>query len=173
MTWNFENSLLAGRTLPQRGHRRIALLISSSEDVRVDHCYSAAITRHHRFGGGETVASYIEPDQSVEAIWARIVREKPDVGAGQWPSGLHARLKTEEVRVPQDLGLGWLHGHDDLSVTQIDVLPGEIGRTAIDPLAGMVLRREKGIPATSKVTMLEGRWFEGGTLLKWKNTVGS
>jgi hypothetical protein len=45
----------------------------------------------------------------------------------------------------------------------IDERPEAIGSAAIEQLAAMIQRGEKGTPATPKVTMITGRWIDGAS----------
>jgi hypothetical protein len=46
-------------------------------------------------------------------------------------------------------------------IAGIEERPEEIGATALELLAAMIQRGEKGVPAVPKVTMVEGRWIDG------------
>ena len=45
-------------------------------------------------------------------------------------------------------------------VPGISELPEEIGARAVELLASLILRGEKGVPAVPMVTMIQGRWLE-------------
>jgi hypothetical protein len=49
-------------------------------------------------------------------------------------------------------------------IAGIEERPEEIGASAIDQLAAMTLRGERGVPTVPKTTMVEGEWVEGRSI---------
>ena len=46
------------------------------------------------------------------------------------------------------------------AIAGIDEMPREIGASAVDLLASLIARRERGLPKLPTATLLTGRWCE-------------
>ena len=161
---HFENAMLAFRTLIARGYKRIGLVLSEGTDLRTNHCYTAAIAWHQKFGLCERVKPLIRVTDSVQALRQWLAEEKPDVVAGEWSGGLLQTVRAIGKKVPAELAVVSLSSTANQELAHIDERPAAIGATAVDIVAAMVLRSEQGLPAAPQVTMVEGRWVDGATV---------
>ena len=92
-----------------------------------------------------------------------ITQNKPDVLVGF--CDLLGKLESLRFSVPADMGFVSIAASPKLSrasgVDQNDVL---IGRTAVDVLAGMIHRNDKGLPRVPIRTFVDCTWHPGETL---------
>jgi len=162
---HFDNMLLVCRSLRDEGFRRIGLALSSDFDRRVKHRWTGGLAWQNLFGGTEPVPPLItsSPGPEIEparfAHWLR--KEKPDAVIADAPN---RAILSEEIgalprkRRPKLVTMGW---PDPLYDAGLDQRPEHLGSCAIDVLAGMLLRGEKGIPEIPNTTMIAGQWMSG------------
>ncbi len=164
---HFENMLSACRALSAAGFRRIGLAISSDFDRRVQHQWTAGIGWYHAFGGAEAVRTFIGEPRVAElkvgalAQWLR--REKPDavISDISQKGPLDAAVARVALRRPLELfHMSW---PEPWGEPGIDQCPRQLGAVAVDVLAGMLTRGEKGIPAWPRTVTTDGRWRPGTT----------
>lgn len=160
----FESTLLACRKMTEAGRRRIGLMLSADMEERTGHHPTAAFLWHNLYGGAEPVSPLIvcagEGKKFVE--WMK--RERPDA----------ILCETEDY----DGWFSWLGmgqaerpGRDILLVSgslggaggSAGILQGEteLGVTAVDLVAGMLQRGERGVPSCAKLTLIPGVWTGG------------
>jgi hypothetical protein len=70
------------------------------------------------------------------------------------------------LRVPGPTGFVSATKADRSIFAGIDERPEEIGSAAIEQLAAMIQRGEKGTPSVPKITMVDGQWIEGRSARK-------
>ncbi len=159
----FANARRICAQLAERGYRRIGLVLTAEHDLRVNHGFSAAVAWQSIVGGGEMVRPLLHggalPERAELAEWHR--REQPDaiIAAGDKDCRLIARLLG--LPVPGRIAFASANKAERSVFAGIEEQPAEIGAAAVEELAGMLQRGERGIPAVPKVTMIEGRWVEG------------
>jgi DNA-binding LacI/PurR family transcriptional regulator len=159
----FGNALQICQQLAQKGYRRIGLVLPAEHDLRVHHGFSAAVAWQNLIGGTEFVRPLIHAGvvAGADELTRWFKREKPDViiAAGD----RHCRPIAQQLglRVPGRVGFVSANKAGRSLFAGIEEQPEEIGATAIELLAAMIQRGEKGIPAVPKVTMIDGRWIEG------------
>ena len=164
----FGNALRICERLASGGYRRIGLVLPAEHDLRVHHGFSAAVAWQNLFGGTDFIRPLIHPGlQPVENDLARwFKREQPDVIIAAGDKECRFIAQRLELRVPGRVGFisatkaGWS------IFAGIEEQPGEIGVTAIEQVAGMIQRGEKGVPEVPKVTMIDGRWIDGRSARK-------
>jgi len=162
---HFDNMLLACRALSQRGFRRLGLAIPSDWEIRVKHRWSGGIAWQNLFGGTDPVPPLITSrpgfDLDMPSLIAWLRKEKPDAiitdaasftkladGVAQLPARARPRIIT----------MNWPDTQCDAG---IDQRPEYLGACAIDVLAGLLMRNEKGIPTVPNTTMIDGEWIAG------------
>jgi LacI family transcriptional regulator len=162
---HFDNVLLACRSLVAAGFRRIGLAMPSDWDARVNHRWSGGIAWHNQFGGAATVPPLLDEGTGLaldpERISAWIRRERPDAVIFESIRSDAVRAAVDALPVrrrPRLVTLNWPNPAADCGVDQ---RVARIGEVAIETLAAMVLRGEKGIPALASQTMIPGRWVPG------------
>lgn len=159
----FGNALEICRHVAQAGYRRIGLVLSAQQDVRVHHGFSAAVAWQGTIGGTEFVRPCIHegalPDAALVRAWFE--REHPDVvvTSGDVTCGPVADLLG--LHVPGPIGLVSASKVERSVFAGIDERPHEIGAAAIDHLATMIQHGDKGAPAVPRVIMIDGCWIDG------------
>ncbi len=162
---HFDNVLHACRQLTAQGFKRIGLAISQRWNERVRYRWTGAIAWQNTFGGTSPVPPFLGStagprlDDAGFADWVR--RHKPDAILVEAidpqllaHSLARSGMRTKPViiamdRSPADTGPG------------IDQKPEAIGSVAIEILAGMIYRGERGLPAHPLSIAVEGEWFSG------------
>ena len=165
MPHHFANMLEACGQLRLSGFRRIGLALTQEWEQRVHHRWSGGLAWHNLFGGTSPVAPFIDPHAGPNvtpvAFLAWIRRERPDVVLCETFdraafSALLAALPAR--RRPVVATLNW---PNPPAVAGIDQRPERIGEVAVEVVAGMLLRGEKGVPALANTTMVDGVWKTG------------
>lgn len=162
----FGNLVMACRTLAERGYRRIGVAVSSGFDLRVQHHFTAAIAWHNSLQGADAIPPYIHSGDRLLELSAWLKTHLPDVVVGHYTSRIIEAARAAGMSVPETLAVANFHRPQSRQFAGIDEKTAEIGTTAIDILTGMIVRGDKGIPSTPKVTMLEGGWIEGTSIRK-------
>lgn len=162
---HFDNTLAVCRALTASGFRRIGLAISRDWNERMKYRWSGAIAWHNEFGPAEPVAPLISnlpgPELDPASFHAWLKHEQPD-----------AVITDASVRVtiagvlaafpprsrPSIITMNWPDADCDAG---IDQRPERVGAAAIDILAGLLNRGEKGIPDQPNSTMIDGQWIAG------------
>lgn len=160
---HFDNVLLACAQLTRAGCRRIGLAMPRAWDERVSHRWSGGMAWHHQFGGTQAVAPLLEEGKAglmltPERLTDWILRERPDAVVFESIESDSVRKAVASLPVrsrPRLVSLNWPNAAADCG---IDQRVERIGEVAIETLAAMVTRGEKGIPALPSQTMIPGRW---------------
>lgn len=159
----FGNALLICRTLAARGYRRIGLVLPTEHDVRVHHGFSGAVAWQNLVGGTELVRPLLHagavPAHDEVSDW--FARERPDVIIAAGDKECRPIAQLLRLRVPGAVGFVSANKSGRSLFAGIEERPEEIGAAAIEQLAGMIQRGEKGVPGVPKITMVDGRWIEG------------
>ncbi len=149
--------------LHQRGYRRVAFAFSPEHDRRADHNYLGAYLAAQHGTGAQPLICDCRPNAPAafrswfDEVW-------PDAIVTGY-SGFLALLEKAGLRAPQEIGLaspvlvengGRIAGIYENSV--------RIGEIAVDHLAQLILRGERGIPGEAQRIHIEGLWVEGETL---------
>lgn len=160
-----ESARLAVSRLHAAGCRRIGLALSTDYDRRVNGLWSAGYLLQMQNEGLAKFTVLHRPTQMTEAelvAWVRAQRLDAVMGADPRIPGW---LRAAGVRMPADLAYADL----DLAaptgkVAGIYQDASGIGASAIDLLAGQLMRHERGLPEKPKVLLIESRWIEGATV---------
>ena len=159
---HFDNMLLACSQLTRAGCRRIGLAMPLAWDERVSHRWSGGMAWHHQFGGTEAVTPLLEAEGGLALTPARLTewirRERPDAVVFESIESASVRKAVASLPArsrPRLVSLNWPNAAADCG---IDQRVERIGEVAIETLAAMVTRGEKGIPALASQTMIPGRW---------------
>lgn len=160
----FSNMLTVCRQLAARGYRRIGLVQEAVQDVTVHHSFSGAVAWQNLLGGTELVRPLIHAGAEPAGVEAWFAREQPDVIVAAGDEMCRDIARRLGLRIPGKVGFVSANKTGISLIAGIEERPEEIGATAIELLAGMIQRGEKGVPAVPKVTMVEGRWIEGASV---------
>jgi DNA-binding LacI/PurR family transcriptional regulator len=162
---HFDNMLVLCDALRSTGYRRIGLAIPADWNRRVRFRWAGGIAWQNLFGGTTPITPFFsEPpgpnlDPDGFAAWLR--RERPDavITDSTNPSSIEPGLaQLPAHRRPSIITMNW---PDPAADAGIDQRASLLGSVAIEVLAGMLTRGEKGVPATPTNTMVEGVWMKG------------
>lgn len=162
----FGNALEICHQLMSLGYRRIGLVLPVEHEVRVHHGFSAAVVWQSVIGGTEFVRPCIHtgalPSARELAGWFK--KEHPDaiIAAGD----KSCQAIAESLGLSPGGRIGFVSASKDERSLFAGMYerPEELGSTAIEQLAAMIQRGEKGLPAVPKITMVDGHWMEGPSL---------
>ena len=146
-----------------KGYRRIGLVMDEGWDITVDHLYRAGyLWEQQALAPADRLPPYLIPNKEPLADWLR--RNKPDVVIGK-ASFVNDTFKQLGLRIPKDLGFVDIF-LDDASGKTAGVIQNhkEVGRLAIELLAGQLQQNKYGIPPIPTTTYVEGTWSEGSSL---------
>ena len=159
---HFDNMIHACQQLTHAGFRRIGLAMSREGDVRVNHRWAGGIAWQNQFGGTRPVAPLIEvrPGPNLDAVTlaAWLAREEPDAVVFETLDRAvldHAFQTLPARRRPKVVTMNWPNLAADYG---IDQRAERIGTVAIEMLAAMITRGEKGVPLLANTMMVDGQW---------------
>jgi LacI family transcriptional regulator len=160
---HYDNMIEACQRLAAGGFRRIGLAISKDWDERVRHRWAGAIAWQNESGGTEPVPAFLStvvgPKLADPGFAAWLQTHRPDVVVVEEIDGnlLNEALRTLPARKrPVVATLDWPSAQ---ATWGMDQRPEEIGAVAIETLAGMISRGERGIPARPLSIMVDGDWI--------------
>jgi DNA-binding LacI/PurR family transcriptional regulator len=170
----FANSLLLGRELNRRGHRRLGLLISRDLDERTGHRLDAAIQwLNHENGVRDLETLRWETNMPSAAMLERWVnRHRPDAII----SDSVFNLETFIAEVPRlkDIPMATTSTIEaDAPFDGILENPEEVGAAAVELLAVLFQRGERGIPANPRTLMVGGTFQTAAKKAKRPRTKSS
>lgn len=158
----FGNMLRLCRSLAERGLRRLGLVTLHEQDVRVDHRVMAVFGWHSQFGGGEAIPPFVmerrEPDMSSLVAW--VGQHQPDTIISDSEIDLDriaALLRPAERRRITWASTSLLP--ELARYPGIDEKASEVGAAAVEVLAAMIQRGERGLPVSPRTTLIAGEFF--------------
>lgn len=158
---HFGNMTLLCASLRGLGYRRIGLVQSHEHVHRIYHAFNAAAAWDSIYRDDELVSPLIYEGPAPAKIAEWFKRERPDVIVTHSASLCGQFAKMLGLRIPGPVGFATTSTTAASGSAGIDELTGEIGATAVDLLAGLIQRGEKGVPAVPSITQLPGRWVPG------------
>lgn len=158
---HFRNMLeLCGR-LTGRGYRRIGLVLHRDYVLRVNHAFNAAAAWHAEYLGPHTARSYIFEGASPRHLVRWFRRHRPDVLVTNTAENCHAFAATLGLSIPGPVAFATTNVYrPEALISGLDERPQSIGATAVEQLAGLVQRGEKGIPTVPTTMSVRGEWLE-------------
>ncbi len=165
MPSHFDNMLRVCAALREAGYRRIGLAISRDCNQRVHFRWAGGIAWQNLFGGGTPIPPLFTqrpgPNLDLAEFVAWLLREKPDVVVND--STHSATLARGLAHLPprqrpKVITMNW---PDPAAQAGIDQRGEHIGHVAIELLAGMLTRGERGVPVVPGTMMVEGAWISG------------
>ncbi len=156
---------LAVDELAARGYRRIGLVLLRSSDARVDHNWLAGYLVAQDCRAVRHRITPLQLDRWDTAAFGRwIERMRLDAVVSKCAAALPA-LRELGYAVPRDLGLASLtRVKEGRVLSGVNESPEEAGAAAVEQLAGMLHRNERGVPASPRRLLIEGRWVDGATV---------
>lgn len=159
---HFDNILRAYRELAARGFKRIGLAISKDWDERVRYRWTGGMAWQNQFGPTQPVPAFLgeTPGPAVaDARFSDWIKEHlPDAVLIESIDADLLEKALRRVRPRQQPRIFTLNWPNQLAEGGMDQRVEEIGSVAIERLAGMISRGEKGIPERANVTMVHGDW---------------
>ena len=159
----FGNMLMLCRELAARGLKRIGLVTLAEQDVRVDHRVMAVFAWHSRFGGGEAIPPFVmprrEPDKATLTDWVKAQAPEAIISDSEVDLDRISALLTPKER----RRIVWASTSVLPSVARyvgINEKASEVGAAAVESVAAMIQRGERGLPATPRTTLIAGEYFE-------------
>lgn len=164
---HFDNMLRACRRLAEDGYRRIGLAISHDWDERVRHRWAGAVAWQNEFGSTAPIRPFIGAAVGPRLAdpgfvgWMRL--QQPDVVLVE---AIDGRLLAEALagmppkKRPRIVTLDWPNPQAEFGMDQ---RPETIGSVAVEILAGMISRGERGLPDAPLNIMVDGEWAGEGS----------
>jgi len=165
----FKGAAMAFERAWGRGYRRIGYVTSHRFDRNTGGNFRAGyfsaqdahVPLRRHLAPLALSGDHVSADVRLIKSWLRTFKPDALVSA---QGNLHRLLDKAGVRVPEDLGvaaLSLLDGHFEAGVDQNSV---EVGRVALAQLASMIQQNERGVPASCRRVLVEGRWVDGASL---------
>jgi len=154
--------------LRKLGHERIGLAMLRYDNTRVRHLWITGYLGGQWQHGGHRLAPLLFEDYNNPAPFRRWLKTaRPDAVIGIWQDLPLAWIREAGIDVPDGVSYATLDLGDRVG-TIAGMLQDNhgIGASAMDLLAGQLFRNEIGIPATPKITMIEGTWMDGPTVAR-------
>jgi LacI family transcriptional regulator len=154
---------LAMQKVIAMGYRRVGFVMDEGWDITVDHLWLAGyLWEQQALAPADRLAPYLIPNKESLAAWLR--RNKPDVLIGK-SEFVTATFKEMGLRIPKDLAFVdiFLEDHSGKTAGVIQNHK-EVGRLAVELLAGQLQQNKYGIPTIPTTTCVEGTWLDGRTL---------
>jgi LacI family transcriptional regulator len=164
---HFDNMLLACQQLKLAGFRRIGLAMARDWDRRVNHRWSGGLAWQNQFGGTEPVTPLLDEGHGLSVApdsFARwLAQERPDAVVMQLLTRDSEALdqvlrRLPAARRPKIVTVNWPNPGADGG---IDQRAERIGVAAIEVLAAMLNRGERGVPELPNSTLIDGQWIPG------------
>ena len=154
------------REARSRGYRRLGLITSRSDGMRVDHAWSGGFLAQQQFWDEKDRLPILSSDGiTPELLKGWVERYRPDaIIADSWMIDF---LKNAGYRIPEDFGFAAYTldvSANPLSCCGMDDDPLAIGIAAVETLIGMLNRGERGTPKSYQRILLKGTWRDGKTL---------
>ncbi len=163
---HFDNMLRACRALTAAGYRRIGLSLSRHWNDRVHNRWSGAYAWQNEFGGTERVATLQREDSgdpSDDAAFMNwLERERPDTVIVETLDPSRIAAVVRRLPCARQPLLVAMNLPSAITAAGIDQRADHIGAFAMELLAGMVTRGERGVPAAPHTTMINGTWIGPG-----------
>lgn len=161
----FQSLVLAVHELQALGYRRIGLCLKEDWDEKVNNHYLGGLLfAQHRMPARQRVPPLLSKESNRESFIAWFQRHRPDVVIAL-DRAVRVWIESLGLRVPDDVGVANLNTSlSDSTLAGVYQNDRLIGATAVDVLAGMISRNERGIPATPIRTLVEGVWQNGSSV---------
>lgn len=161
----YRSMKLALQRLLELGYRRIGLVMLEASDDRADHNWVAAyLVMQQHVPPRHRKPHLLLPAWNEAAFAAWFTQHQPEVIVTKNLEVL-AALRRLGRRVPEDTGVAFLSlPQPGGEYSGVDENPREVGAAAVNYVAGMIHRNERGIPASPQRLLIEGTWIDGRTV---------
>jgi LacI family transcriptional regulator len=152
-------------TLTERGYQRIGLSLEARKDERVDHKWSSGFHSFFRLTARKLeVPPLIAPSLDRKTFLAWFRRHKPDLIVSH-EQNIVAWLEDLGLSVPEDVGFFRINITErSKPCAGLDLMPEQLGATAVETVVGMLHRREQGPPRFPISISINARFTDGPTL---------
>lgn len=158
---------LALQKVKEFGYKRIGLVIDQELDRRSNHDVHAHFML---FQSQQPTADHVDIlygdnfDSQRLAKWYH--DQRPEVVLSM-NNSVYDWLREAGLAVPQQVGFVSLSNSPDYPVgySGVDERSDLVGAAAVDMLTAHLIRNEIGRPESRKLTLLEGSWLDGNTLI--------
>lgn len=158
---------LAIRQAHRLGYRRMGLAMRQAYDEQVDRLWSAGVlAERQHYPVKDWVSPHLPREWSLASFRKWMKEERPEVILSHQYNRIPLYLKELGYRIPKDVGFIDLDLHD-FSGMRAGIKQNHfaLGAVAIDQLAVLIQHNERGIPPVPQVTLLEGSWIPGATIM--------
>ena len=154
--------------LRKLGHERIGLAMLRYDSARVRQLWITGYLGSQWQHGGRRLSPLLLDDYTNTTPFRRWLRTaRPDAVIGIWQDLTLTWMRKDGLNVPEDISYATLDLGDRVGKIAGMLQDNHgIGAAAMDLLAGQLFRNEIGIPATPKITMVEGTWMDGPTVAR-------
>lgn len=164
---HYHNIRLVLRTLRHRGYQRPGLLIEEKHDERCENRFRSAFYFHQQgLPKANRIPVLICPAvgyKKPSAAWLKKYRPDVVITLGQFKH--LRRIELGDPAYSKNLGMVLLgYGTTNPGFAAVDENPAQIGAAAIDQLAALLSRNERGLPASPQSILIKGTWIDGQTL---------
>jgi LacI family transcriptional regulator len=156
---------LALAEVQRLGYRRVGLALEESKDVRVDYNWSTGLLPYQMsLRPRDRVKPHLPVTFSREGLLSWVKKERPEVILGG-RQDIVSWLPQAGWRVPEQVGFVSLEYYPEYGdIAGVDQNSFIIGSAAVELVVEQLYHNQRGIPATPKVVMIEGRWHPGGSV---------
>lgn len=158
---------MALRRLHEMGYRRIAVIVSTAYDAKVDHGWLPPLYFEQKQPWARRCLKPLVFSETNPAERRRIAswieETRPDVILGEYIAW-HA-LHDLGWEIPGDVAFAsfdWSVDHPDIA--GIHQGHDTLGRMAVDLLTAQLLQNERGLAATPKLLLIDGSWRDAGSV---------
>ena len=159
----FGNMLMLCRKLEERGLRLVGLATHTDHDVRVEHRMAAAHGWHNAVSGRAAIPPLVIDREHLDtkALLGWIEDHTLEAVVSDSESDLDLIAAALPQRWRRKLTLVSTSVHPPLArYPGINEKPDEVGAAAIETLAAMIQRGERGLPASPRTVSIAGEYSE-------------
>ncbi len=151
--------------LMRLGYRRVGLAITDEQDARVLRRWSAGLLVYQqRLAAKDRVPPLLATGSLSDDFTEWFKANKPDVVLSQDPACIEW-MRAAGASVPKNVGFVHLALNDaDEGFAGINQNARLVGASAIDLIDAQLRRNERGVPASPKTVLIQGRWIDGPTI---------
>ena len=163
---HFDTAAQAMQQCLERGYRRVGFAFTDANDSPDvgERWLGAYLTGQRKFPSRDRLPLCPGEPATAAQFAAWFNRHRPDALLVNHAPPVHAWLRALGKEVPHDVGLVELEDHPEQGSSGIYYDPDKIGALAVEMLAGLMHRNDKGIPADPHEVLLSGEWREGRSL---------
>lgn len=155
------------RQLHALGYRRLGLAVDRDQDRRAGHNWTAGfLAANHILPGARPAPIHCPEAQTERAFRAWFRRHRPDAVVHIRREGdILPWIERCGARVPDDVGYAFLDLWPSMpAISGLNQQADQIGAAALDLVATAIRHNERGLPASPKIVLTEGRWVPGRTV---------